>query len=388
MNTFNAYFKRHFLTSWVKVVVFSILGAIIIIQRIGIIYNQYSSKITNSPEFYINYHVTKPIIEYLIAFAVIIALITPVLEFYTFNNKNNLDTLFSMPISKSKLLLAHYLNGAVQITIAFTVMYLIWLLTYVYASYTELHMESAYLAYPIILLCALGIYTIFSFIFTRANSTVDGCIFIFLHFFLFNIIISFIEHITIIDHNHIHVFDKYIPINPEHKPFLDNCTASVKRCSFTLVLDQLSSWLNNSLTPGYTVTRIKDALTGERQTIYEYYTHQNGLSPLDTPAANAMCFFIVLAIISLVLILISFKRKTAVNVGDISESWLGYKMLGPIYSICCMTMVHRDVAMSIIGLVVMFLGYMLYRRGVKFKLPDIIVMALTVLFAIFSVKIY
>ena len=98
--------------------------------------------------------------------------------------------------------------------------------------------------------------------------------------------------------------------------------------------------------------------------------------------------------------IICFNKKSPANAGNISNSWFGYKTLGPIHSILGGLSVKAFLESLFSGFapllslililvpIITFLGYMIYRRGVKFKIPDIIVMALTVLLAIFNVKIY
>ena len=49
-----------------------------------------------------------------------LCILTPILELAHFKNRRNIDTLFSLPISKFKMGIAHYLNGIVHISSVFT----------------------------------------------------------------------------------------------------------------------------------------------------------------------------------------------------------------------------------------------------------------------------
>ena len=82
-------------------------------------------------------------------------------------------------------------------------------------------------------------------------------------------------------------------------------------------------------------------------------------------------FFAAMCVIS--------KRKKVETINDISNSWLGYKTIIPLYSIvgaahivtensrnsCRFTIVHLTVLMLV--------GYFIYRRGFKISKNDVIV---------------
>ena len=50
----------------------------------------------------------------------VLCTIIPILEFAGFHNRKNADTMLSMPISRAKLVLVHFLNGAWQIVTLLT----------------------------------------------------------------------------------------------------------------------------------------------------------------------------------------------------------------------------------------------------------------------------
>ncbi|MBE5818772.1 MAG: hypothetical protein E7312_06925 [Clostridiales bacterium] len=356
------------------------------IQAISIRYTAYLNHIKNNSDYYKNYLETSTLINTIITFVVIMSLVTPILEFYSFNNKRNLDTLFALPISKSKMILAHYLNGAVQIFVAFTVMYLIWLFSYVFASYTELHVGYSYLAYPVILLSALGIYTIFSFIFIRANTTADGFAFIFLHAFLFVIMGEVVryfwndQHFVIVRPQQVTLFEKIVLEGEGYVNFFEQLREFIPSFNLISVSQQISRILNIVIAPTTDLTKI--GIDGY-YTIYSYnYTYRN----IEIEPYHFWLFGIsaVLVIASFVLMITGFKVKNTSFVGEISSSWFGYKTLLPMYSIGWMLLYHDDYALSTIGLVLMFLGYVLYRRGVRFKIPDFVVMAVATVIAVFG----
>jgi hypothetical protein len=76
----------------------------------------------------------------------------------------------------------------------------------------------------------------------------------------------------------------------------------------------------------------------------------------------------------------SFVRRGAEKAGEISESPVGYKFLIPFYAVCIFL---SGIALlySVFIFALMFIGYVIYRRGVKLKKSDIFAMiaALSVL---------
>ena len=366
MNTFNAYFKRHFLSTWVRPVIFSVLGLLILLITCSSTYNNWN---TNNSAILI----TQSMIGYVTTFAAIVATLMPILEFSHFNNKKNIDTLFSLPLDKNKMLLAHYLNGALQIFLSVTIVYAVWLITWVYAPYTKIHEGYSLLIYPFITLCALIVYTLYSFIFLQANTTVDGCTFMFLYSFVFYILTFTVFRF----------FDKHFS-----NDFVNELSNICRYAFPESILSRMSVIANNLITPHMNWITI----SGYDHTIrvYEYKKISDVIQRFDA-SIYVPLFFVVLSVAGVYVTAKTFKKRSPLNVGEISESWLGYRILGPIFSICGVLIFNNDSILDaplvIFVLIFMFLGYMLYRRGLRFKIPDIAVMAIAVLLTIFGVSL-
>jgi hypothetical protein len=73
----------------------------------------------------------------------------------------------------------------------------------------------------------------------------------------------------------------------------------------------------------------------------------------------------------------SFMRRGAEKAGEISESPFGYKFLIPFYGFC---LILSDIAVlfAVFIFALMFIGYVIYRRGVKLKKSDVIMLILAV----------
>ena len=358
MNTFNAYFKRHFLTSWILPVVVSVIGILILIITCNAEFIGWEDLNTEKLR-------TKSLLSIVTIFATVIATLLPIFEFSPFNNKKNLDTLFSLPIDKTKLLIAHYLNGALQLVISITAVYAVWFVYWVLSPYTELHTGHSLLAYPYIIAGAMILYTIYSAVFLQANTTVDGCVFMLLYTFVFFIIIS----VQFLGNSN----------NISYETWLYS--------QLFAILGRISYCFGRIITPVAYLETVK----GVKTWVYEY--HHYTAHDVFEPYMLLYVFCIILAVAGVLVTLKTFKKTRPINAEEISESWLGYKILGPIYSICGVLITNvltdegANFPLSLIVLVIMFLGYILYRRGVKFKIPDIVVMSITTIMAIFGVTI-
>jgi hypothetical protein len=75
---------------------------------------------------------------------------------------------------------------------------------------------------------------------------------------------------------------------------------------------------------------------------------------------------------------VTFVKRRAEKAGEISNSWFGYKTLIPIYG-CSLIFEMRSSSglnpLSLVSFALMIVGYIVYRRGFRFKKSDIIVMA-------------
>ena len=364
MNTFGVYFKRHFMSTWIRPIIFSTFGILLLMVTINAEYNSWNNDYDSGRL------ITESLLGYVTIFTAIIATIVPILEFSHFNNKKNIDTLFSLPIDKTKMLLAHYINGILHITLSVTAIYVVWIVSWVYAPYTALHEGYSMLSYVFIMLGAIVLYTIYSAVFLQANTTVDGCAFMLLHSFVFFIML----HLVYI------LFHEYTEL--ELNGLRNLLSSTVLPLG---LLDRITICFDSIIEPHVDYIVIGGNYTTETAYIYEYG------NIADVPINSYLpifIFYILLAVGGAILTLKTFKLRSPLNVGEISDSWFGYKVLGPIFSICGVLIFNSqelfNVPFSIFVVIFMFLGYMLYRRGVKFKIPDIIVMSVTTLIAIFG----
>ena len=317
MKTFSRYLFYRLKSSALRTLVFTI---------VSILLTQSVIKENNShqPNYYYNgvaYESYESCL-YIIAFALsAFATLLPMLELSCFKNRRNLDTLYFLPIKREKLALAHYVSGAIQLFVIYTFTYI---LAFTYLARHTSGLELSYMLpyYFLSMLLGLLMYSVFMFIFAEANNVTDGALFCFLWmvapFFLLGVLTSYAEN-------------------------------SGWGCIFTPI---------NALTTFY-------ARKIEMRTIYNNIAQQ-------------IHFFLIwggVGIASIVGYFISFVRKGAEKAGEISDSWFGYKTLIPICGFSLLRSMEGYSIFSIFILILMVAGYVIYRRGFKFKASDIAMIA-------------
>ena len=125
-------------------------------------------------------------------------------------------------------------------------------------------------------------------------------------------------------------------------------------------------------------------------------SHTVGYSGVVASSLKQPVFLQVLIVLSCAAVLsfaglyIFSKRKKTEEIGDISDSWLGYKILIPLYGVCLAWIgIESSGELITVPIVIggMFSGYCLYRKGDRLRLPDIIWIAGTTGFSLIRVLI-
>ena len=71
----------------------------------------------------------------------------------------------------------------------------------------------------------------------------------------------------------------------------------------------------------------------------------------------------------------SFSKRRTEKVGDISDSWFGYRVLIPIYLYECLLASGMGSYAGIYFYIAAVVAYFLYRRSFRLKKSDILVLA-------------
>lgn len=276
----------------------------------------------------------------------IICTLIPVLELSVFKTRRNLDTLYFFPIKRTKMALAHYLSGAIQIFTVYTVSFLsVWI--YLLATTDCFRLGYMPLYYLFSLLLGWMMYSVFTFLFSEGNTVADGILFCGLWVFVASVVM--------------YVFYSYV-------------LSAVLDKKVWLELGSFSEWgvvyapINN-LTVIFQklieVNRVSDAGVS-------YYVNY-----ADRYMAQMYMFFVwgAVGIAAAFGFFFNFKRKGAQNAGEISDSPFGYKLLIPVYGYGLLLLNNRLDIFSVIIFALMLVGYFIYRRSFKIKTRDIIFIA-------------
>lgn len=257
------------------------------------------------------------------------ATLIPIFEFYTFKTKRNLDTYFSLPISRQNLALCHFLSGLFEMICVFTV-------STVFLFILKLLYNSFYLIYFIpyyfcTLLYSILLYSFFTFVFNIGNTVIDGVLMIILYIF---------------------------------GPFLIVGAADSVYREFTT---------------GYMIHGVNGFIYEPLSDIANEFEHLSDKdpSPLYSGISTESYIFAVVCIIICIAaffaFLYFFQKTKPENTEGISDSPFGYKTMIPVCGIS-IAIINLNPVLNIF---LMAIGYIIYRRGFKFQRSDLIVFGIS-----------
>ena len=176
MKTFGRYFGYITKKSILRTVIFALLGLIIV----------WLSAISGLNKTHVHARGTN--IGEISAVLGILCCIVPIIELAGFKNRRNIDVLYSFPIKRWKMALAHYISGIAQITAVHSVCF--------FSSYVYYLLKTDYFALKYMIpyfFASLGLgiimYSIFMFINSQANTVADGVVFSILWMFAISILL-------------------------------------------------------------------------------------------------------------------------------------------------------------------------------------------------------
>ena len=335
MKTFGRYLVYRLNSSALRTLVFTLLS-VLLTQSVIIDELQYTE---------IEY--TESGIYMLAVILGIFCSIMPILELSGYKNRRNLDTLYFFPIKREKLALAHYLSGFIQVFAIYSVTFFV---AYAYlAANTDIFALGYMMIYYVLsLLLGLVMYSVFMFIFIQANTVADGVLFCGLWIFVL-FLVGWVLRTEILD-SFITYHDHY----PTSIGGIENWGI-------------LYSPINN-------LTVIFQDLIETNRIGSDVYAGMY--------KRQSYMFFIwgVLGIAAAVGYFLTFEKRGAEKAGEISDSRFGYRTLIPTYGYSLlMLMGLYDGFMIVLILAMMVIGYIIYRRGFKFKTSDMVVVGCGIL---------
>ena len=273
--------------------------------------------------------------------------VMPILELGGLKNKRNVDTLYTLPVSRSKMALAHYLNGLVQSSVIYTVAYIALVIKILTSSMLD-YINSPILLLPcyfVVLLAGVAVYSMFAAIFNSANTVADGCLFIAVWSLLPTFLVMAIEE-------------------------LGSRTSGIMDIPF---IDESSGF---SMYP-HSVMAITEnffrALTGQ-MAYRRSYTKEMIFWTIVGAALAGVYFY-------------SFVHKRAEKINDSSDTFFGYRTIIPIIVFCLSVSTDTELLSIIFAVLAAVVGYMLYRRSFKMKMKDIVITSCIIAFVSISVHL-
>ena len=347
MKSFNQYLFHRIKATWVLTAVLCLFAIIITLTTVFAYrftyYDNLYDEVTGKPIPNTEHPREAARVENLTMIFVILGglcTVIPVLELGGLKNKRNADTMYSLPIDRRKMGVAHFTNGFLQILAVYVCMAVcLAIMVIPVGAGGFLHLQ--YLT-PLLLLpipVAFLLYSYFSYLFNEANSIIDGCLFI-----ASGVLLPIILFLCV------DTYDLYV--NGKYTPTL---------------LDSIS---DNQVHPFFPLVKIVNIFSGG-------LLHKNLSFSYDNTDINMIIIWSVICLLAAIGFYLSFSRKRVETIGNISSSWVGYKTIIPLCMFCVAAAIERsgDFFLVIIGAIAAIIGYMLYRRSFKIKVVDLVSIA-------------
>lgn len=276
----------------------------------------------------------------------VLGFIMPIMELSPLNNRKNLDTLYSFPVNRVSIALAHYLNGLIHIVIPYTASFLSALA--IWGKYASLFRMKYFIGFYFAAL-AVGIltYTFFSFTFSVANTTVDGTVISLLWIFAMCV------------------------------PFLWLAREYNAEFIYTLASNLIA------FSPAFFVGYYFDDATSRFPS--PSFNDYELLGELRVKLVRSLIIWSVIAILCLIGFYLRYRSRRTETAGEVSNSPFGYMTLIPLYGVGLPLWIGiHSAIINAFMIALMIIGYVVFRRGFKFKKSDLIVLGVCSAFLIFG----
>ena len=323
MTGFKTYFRSH-LKSNSRILIYLLVITLVLTLVVGInsgISKNWASMLKD----YVTYYYST--IDVPIVFLCLLAYIAPVLEFSFFKKRINLNFAYSMPISRRAMGVAHFLSGAITVALPFTLSYILNFIMILTRGAEHYNLAPLVSHYFLCLILGLAMYSLMVFAFNEANTTGDGIWFMFLWTFV--------------------LF------------FASMVLGSVTSAWFPFPMASLPWGLIAELTIGF--RRLVEL------TIYsgtEYFLH-------TSECTFWVVIWILIGIASAIWFTFSFGKRRMEKTEEISDSFFGYRVLIPYFAVTGIIGLGT-FPMWVVFEILALIGYTIYRRGLRYKLSDIL----------------
>lgn len=275
---------------------------------------------------------------YLGAFLSLLGVVMPCVQFMSFDNKRNLDTIYSFPISRKALFIIHYLTGILYTAIAYFVGSLV-ALCRIHSVAKEARLSVGPFAWYVVVnfIVFLIVYTILTMAFIAANSDTEGALII-VGYIVVPFIVLYAAGLII-------------------KCFVED---KVPVTEYTLGLHTLF------------ITNNVSELTEHSMYGFERISEFNYIP---------LIIDVVVGLICGVLAYRTFIHKKAELIGGPSDSPLGLTMLIPLGSLFLMIILGDIVLAKLMMVPFIYLLYVIHRRSAKIGKVNFIILGIITLIA-------
>lgn len=273
--------------------------------------------------------------------------ILPLLEIGDFKNKRNLDSWFSFPIERWKILLIHILNGAIHIAIAFSIAVIVALIQ-INGAPAEAGFDPSYMPafWASSLFYGLLVYLFCFFPAVIASNMVDAVILI----AMYNILPYRIAYFLALLTNSSKIgLDLFGPVP---------------------CLVQIMGNFNKLVENKQSQSMIGIVLSAFEEDVSFLMIVVSGILCL---AAGAGAVFF-------------FDRVKAEDLGGISDSRFAYKVCIPLINALAILSGEGNVITGLFRGIAIFITYVVYRRGFKLRKSDVIIISVLTVVAMIPIN--
>ncbi len=280
----------------------------------------------------------------------ILATVIPILECAGLKQRRNLDTLYSFAINRKSMALAYYFSGLIQLLLVYTVSF--WYHIILIAD--RIDMTYVPVFYFLSLLAGLFMYHIFMYLNQKANSLFDGIAFCIAGMFLLCLCV---EAYNLIYES------CYVAIN--NKFLVGQARYDMPDSSWGIVYAPI-----NNMTVDF------EKLINPNRRQYKEFTFDQ----FFRESAIYWLFWLLSGFACLWGYIHSFLHKGAQKVGDISDSFVGYKLFIPFYAYLGLFLLgDTDYWAVALCMAAFYIAYVIYRRSFKIRRSDLILLACGIL---------
>ena len=360
MTSFKKYFIYHFKSTFFRLVVVTVLSALLVLTFVS---TKYYSDSTHSYKFSVDLNVLRFIV-------LTISIVIAILEFLPFKNRRNLDTTLFLPVDRYKMAAIHFINGFLHILLTIIICFAITFFLLI-GNHHPLNIGNFILLFAFSAFGSLAAYSVTAFVFERANTTADGIIWLIFYSFIWVFVYNVGEAL-------------YIGLSGITLRDFNSTPHAISAGIFSPYFLIFSVWstVQRILIPNYIITTAD-------QEVVKKAVHNTDVS-LQSSDITGMIVWSILIPLCIFVLIWMFAKKRPENTGSISDSAFGYKILLPVSAISISTSLGatiENVGFYVIMLISLIIGYIIYRRSIKLKVIDYVSIAISLMMPIFLLNL-